>query len=367
MRLVYLSPLPWGSFAQRPHKFVQWFHDRTGGAAIWVEPYPTRFARLGDLRHLRTPPVPDLPAETPPWLTVLRPGGLPIEPLPGSGGINRHLWQRTFGAIANSAGASETLLAIGKPSVLALLLLRQMRYVASLYDAMDDFPQFYTGFSRLALAQREKWIARQVDILWASSTGIWNHWNRLRDDVRLVHNGLDHSLFPPIPEEHPEAPGRKVLGYAGTIAAWFDWEWVCALACSRPKDEIRLIGPIFERPTQKLPDNIRLLPPCSHDMVLKAMMDFDAGLIPFKKNKLTDSVDPIKYYEYMALAVPVLSTDFGEMRFRADIPGVFISRSSSDVTEQADSALRFHGNTGDAQAFALKNSWKSRFDGAGIL
>ena len=30
MQLVYFSPVPWASFAQRPHKFVEWFHARCG-------------------------------------------------------------------------------------------------------------------------------------------------------------------------------------------------------------------------------------------------------------------------------------------------------------------------------------------------
>ena len=270
--------------------------------------------------------------------------------------------------IGDFVGDSKALLAIGKPSVMALVLLKRFRHCPSLYDAMDDFPAFYTGLSRLALARRERLIARRVDTIWASSTEIQKHWSRHYNDVHLVHNGLDLSVLPsPVSRTRPETSGKRILGYVGTIAAWFDWDWVCALAQARPKDEVRLIGPVFEKPIKKLPDNIILLPACNHDAALEAMMDFDVGLIPFKRNRLTDSVDPIKYYEYSALALPVLSTNFGEMRFRSNIPGVFISQSISDVAELAEASLQFCRDRKDTHAFTLENSWEARFDGTRLF
>jgi len=366
MRLIYMSAVPWASFAQRPHKFAQWFHNRTGGAVLWVEPYPTRFLGLRDLRRLRAP-TPSISAETPSWATVLKPGGLPIEPIPGSGWVNKQLWRHAFDVIGDFAGGAKVLLAIGKPSVMALVLLKRFRHYPSIYDAMDDFPAFYSGLSCLAMARRERLIAQRADTIWASSTAAYKHWSRYRDDVRLVHNGLDLSVLPPLSETAQGTSEKRVLGYVGTIAAWFDWDWVCALAQARPKDEIRLIGPVFQKPAKKLPDNIILLPACNHEAALKAMMDFDVGLIPFKRNKLTDSVDPIKYYEYLALALPVLSTNFGEMRFRSNIPGVFISQSVSDSAELAESSFQFCRDRKDAHAFLLENSWEARFDAAKLL
>ena len=54
MRLVYLSPVSWHSFAQRPHELVRQFHAATQAPVLWVEPYPTRLPVLADL--LTRPP-----------------------------------------------------------------------------------------------------------------------------------------------------------------------------------------------------------------------------------------------------------------------------------------------------------------------
>ena len=58
MRLVYLSPVPLASFAQRPHHFVQWFHERFDAPVLWIDPTPARLARWSDLRRLRPAPKP---------------------------------------------------------------------------------------------------------------------------------------------------------------------------------------------------------------------------------------------------------------------------------------------------------------------
>jgi hypothetical protein len=101
MRLVYLSAVPWESFAQRPHKFVEWFHGRTGEPVLWVDPYPTRFPHWRDLRRSRLSASASQHTRPPTWLTLLKPGGLPVEPLPGSGWANGLLWRGYLNAIGD--------------------------------------------------------------------------------------------------------------------------------------------------------------------------------------------------------------------------------------------------------------------------
>lgn len=363
-RLIYLSPVPWASFAQRPQKFVEWFHARTGSDVIWVDPYPTRLPRLSDLRRPRPPKV--LAGNAPPdWLRVLKPLALPIEPLPGSGWINI-FWRPTLTALEGFAQGHDTLVVAGKPSVFALAVLKRLKRARSLYDAMDEFPAFYTGFSRQALAHREEQLVRQVDTLWVTSTRLQQHWSGLRPDLQLVANALDDTLMPAPRMRAPDAQ-PKVFGYVGTIASWFDWDWVIALAKARPQDVIRLIGPVFHPAPTTLPANIELLPGCHHAAALDAMRDFDVGLIPFVRNDLTASVDPIKFYEYRALNLPVISTQFGEMAFRAHEPGTFISASLQDIGALAESALSLENDCAAAEAFANRNAWSSRFDAANLL
>lgn len=364
-RLIYLSPVPWSSFAQRPHKFVTWFHASTGGEVLWVDPYPTRFPSLSDLRRLVVKT--DRENESnPTWLSVIKPSVLPIEPLPGSGMVNAMVWRSLLRGVDEFARPKNCLLVIGKPSVLALTVLKRFKSGRSVYDAMDDFPAFYTGVSRWAMRRREDQLVRNVDSVLASSTAIQRRWSHIVADVQLVHNGLDAEVMPEF-VSHPLAKGKKIFGYVGTIATWFDWDWVVELAKVRPDDVVRLIGPVFSSAPADLPNNIEMHPACNHAAALAAMQAFDIGLIPFKKNMLTASVDPIKYYEYRALDLPVISTDFGEMAFRDGEDGTFLSQGLQDISAVVALALQ-HSTTIEAvQKFRAGNTWEFRFDGAKII
>ncbi len=365
MRLIYLSPVPWNSFAQRPHKFVEWFHQRSGEKILWLDPYPTRFPLLNDLWNLSTVETELLPK--PKWLKIVSPKALPLEPLPGSYWLNACFWLSLVKKIQKFADGRQTLLVFGKPSALALFLLSRFEDWTSVYDAMDDFPAFYTGMARKTMMRHEKKLAEKVKVIWASSSTLKHHWSKIRSDVLLVPNGLDTSLLPAykVPKRKSK---QKIFGYVGTIASWFAWNWIIALAETRPNDLIRLIGPVLNKAPTRLPANIKLIPPCDHESALVAMRNFDIGLIPFKKNELTASVDPIKYYEYKALGLPVISTDFGEMSYRRKEAGTFISCGHADIPMLVKEALKYGRSSIEwRQYFVLENSWEARFDATQIM
>lgn len=280
--------------------------------------------------------------------------------------LNATIWRSLLRLVDEFSLERNCLVVIGKPSVLALTVLKRLKGCRSVYDAMDDFPAFYTGLSRWAMRWREEQLVRNVDCVLASSTAIHRRWSHAGADVRLVHNGLDAEVLPEFASLRA-GNGKKVLGYVGTIATWFDWEWVIALAKSRPADAVRLIGPVFCSTPIGLPNNIEMFPACNHQTALVAIQKFDVGLIPFMNNALTASVDPIKYYEYRALGLAVISTNFGEMAFRDGEVGTFLSHGLQDIASVVDRALK-HRTTIDAvRQFRAGNTWELRFGGANLI
>lgn len=370
MRLVYFSPVPWASFAQRPHRFVEWLHARRGGEVLWVDPYPTRLPQLADFRRVKVGGVratnPTEKGSVPAWLTILRPHSLPIEPLPGAGALNRLLWRDVLQAIDRFVEKGECLLGIGKPSELALQVLARYPAAPSLYDAMDDFPAFYHGLSRAAMGRCERAVAARVKRISVSSTV-------LAERFAIYHRKLTRALNACSVDDLPPANaliksiGRPILGYVGTIGHWFDWSLVFNLAKANPSMCIRLIGPSYAEPPGLLPCNIELLPSCDHTTAMRHMQEFSVGLIPFKETDLTASVDPIKYYEYRALGLPVLSTRFGEMALRDGDKGVFLIDKHSHLGNQARSAAAYEYKISEIDEFRKENSWSARFESSGIL
>lgn len=366
MRLVYLSPVPWASFAQRPQKFVRWFHETTGGEVLWLDPYPSRFPSLADLRKIGVSDKTESDILEP-WLTILKPKALPIEPLPASGLINGSLyWSELLKKVEAYSLGENTLLVIGKPTVLALKILDLLKDHPSIYDAMDDFPTFFSGLSKAAMARRELKIGRKTTFLLASSTKLKKKWEAHRPTVKFVPNGLDTALLPPA-KALINSHLVKTFGYVGTVGAWFDWKWLIHLAEIRPNDQVHIIGPVFNPTTLKLPTNIEFFPPCSHKDALIKMLTFDVALIPFQKTDLTSSVDPIKYYEYRALGLPIISTGFGEMAYRGETDGVYLCDNFSEFGNTVKNALMHTNADFSADQFKSENSWETRFNNAALF
>ena len=153
-----------------------------------------------------------------------------------------------------------------------------------------------------------------------------------------------------------------MLGYLGVIDRWFDWALVTDLARRYPHARIQLIGPQHSPPPGMLPDNVQCLSPVPQHQVYQAMAQFDVGLIPFVLNDVTRYVDPVKYYEYRALGLPVLTTRFGEMAHRGIEDGVhFWDRIQAGYTS-LQSILDARTGESERQVFCENNTWQKRFD-----
>ncbi len=364
-RLVYLSPVPWASYAQRPHHFVRWFRARTRGEVLWVDPYPTRLPTAADWRRVGRADAP-VDIVVPDWLHVVRPRALPIEPLPGSTFINRPLWCNTLERVSDFLAAGAAVICIGKPSALALDVLHGAAGVPAVYDAMDDFPAFYSGLSKVSMSRREGTILAQVSRVLVSSTALAGRFAAQDIEATLALNACATESLPPV-AALPARPAKEVIGYVGTMGAWFDWELVTKIAEQNPQAQVRLIGPLYLPPPGALPANVLLMPACDHAAAIRAMTEFSVGLIPFRLTPLTASVDPIKYYEYRALGLPVASTRFGEMALRGQNDGVLLIGVEDALSNLVKVASHLAPTHAQMAEFRTKNSWEARFDAAGII
>ncbi len=354
--LIYFSPVSWNDFDQRPHEFVRAFYRVHKEPVVWIEPYPTRLPSINDFFRrnlLRTE------NSEPEWLKIIRPHALPIEPIFPINQINKILFGSllSFFASLNSPG---NVLVIGKPSLLALLAVRRLNEVTKLYDAMDDFPLFYTGISMRSMKKTEFDVASSVDMISVSSTCLHQKFSSFDKNVVYLPNACSEQVrHLTRPEKASRRPANKQLtmGYVGTIAAWFDWKLIMKLARDLPAARIVLIGPIHGALPRGLPGNVEIRPAVSHDQAIMEMAQFDYGLIPFLDTPLTRAVDPIKYYEYTLLNLPIISTRFGEMNSRGHEKHVFLVDQDQDFS--------FVNNIHDCSSDGVDTSrytWNERFD-----
>lgn len=357
-RLIYFSSVPFYTYAQRPHFMVAAFLANGFDSVLWVDPYPTRFPTLADFRRLgsktesaREPVVPGV--------EVIKPGAIPIEPLPFSGMLNHWFaWSGIRERLASYARAADyCVIGVGRPSRLAQWALGAIPHVRSFADILDNFPAFYRGLSKVSMAARLASVCRLATDVYCSSTRIAEDIRRLRPDASIVLNGYSTEHLP-MPTD---ATHRSDIGYIGSIADWFDWPIVCSIAHALPEVTVRLIGPEFVQRPRNLPPNVEFLGERPQSEVAALARRFAVGLIPFRLNALTEGVDPIKFYEYRSLGLPVWSTGFGEMRTRGVADGVMHVTADTDWRALWERAAASAPAADAVAAFRAEIDWDKRF------
>jgi hypothetical protein len=358
VQLIYFSAVPWASFRQRPHEFAEWFHHRFEARVLWVEPYPVRLPRWSDLSRLKATPT--AAVEQPRWLETASAWALPIEPFAAGRALNRRcFWPAILDRIeAFAQRDAGVMLGIGKPSDLALCSLRRWPKMPSVYDAMDDFPAFHRGAARRACAAIEHEIVGRVTHRTTSSGLLAERMRQRGLTALLVPNGLAHGRLP----APSSAASRRDFGYIGTIGPWFDWDWVGELAADWPDRRVELHGPLHCTPPRSLPANVVIGPPLPHAGALDRMRNFAAGLIPFRRDELTASVDPVKYYEYRGLGIPVISSPFGEMNNRHGDARVLLTERPREARSRIDALLTSSDTAESTAQFRQRHDWAARFE-----
>ena len=360
MKLIYLSPVPLNSFAQRPHHFVEWFHRRFAAEVMWVDPGPSRLLKLSDWRRLKLSKSEALgPAwHKEAWVDHLKFSVLPLEPLAWGRKMNKFQWRDGLGRM-DAFITPDTWIVVGKPCALAMEMAALYPNNPLVFDAMDNMPFFFKGLSKAWMHEMEIKLAERADWILTSSTALVGKFTGHGARVRKVLNGL---TVPKLAPRLAATEEQKVIfGYVGAISSWFDWDAVIRLALRHPTAEVRLIGPCDITPPASMPANISFRPAIAQEQVYDAMREFSVGLIPFHINTLTDFVDPVKYYEYRAVGLPVLSTRFGEMQQRSTEDGVFFFEDLADVNS-AEELFKTPTTSDQKTLFCKDNSWDNRFD-----
>ncbi|AJK44893.1 glycosyl transferase [Burkholderia plantarii] len=355
-RLVYFSSVPYHSYAQRPHFMATAFTDAGYDAVLWIDPYTTRLPRLSDIGRRRGTKAPCTRLDD--RIESHRPRALPIEPLPAGGLLNHVLcWSSVRRRLHEFAAGGHCVIGIGRPSDLALWALANLPHERSFADVLDNFPAFYRGISRLSMQRRLKKVCRAVTDVFCSSNQLAHDIQKIRADAVVILNGYPTDCLP-LPSIRPVRP---YVGYLGTIGEWFDWPLVCEIAKALPATRVRLIGPEFVPRPANLPANIEFLGERPFEDMKHFAQDFAVGLIPFKHNDLTESIDPIKFYEYRSMGIPIWSTPFGEMRSRGGNDGVVAIQRGLDWLALWDQACSYTVEMQSIIDFKEAVSWKKRF------
>lgn len=244
-----------------------------------------------------------------------------------------------------------------------------------LYEYIDDLNPALAGTEDLPQNVRDihSYVCSHKDALVAVSA------DRLYDDivnkrggnenVVFASNGVDLAHFTREKEKVGEmekisSEYKKIVGYYGALAAWFDYETVRKLAVRFPSYAFVLIGIRYDTSLDEsgltdLP-NVRYLGPVDYKKLPDYADYFDVAWIPFVINEITLATNPIKVFEYMALGKEIITSDMPEcrkyasVRIAKDYDGyVSLLENAGQMTDEYSALL---------EKEAKENSWDGKAD-----
>jgi glycosyltransferase involved in cell wall biosynthesis len=218
------------------------------------------------------------------------------------------------------------------------------------YHCVDDISaqeRIDTASFRAAEAR----FATRADLVLASAPALAERLRTISGNVMDAPNVADTDLFakallpsPPAPRDPEMAalPAPRIVFTGAIVAMKLDLPLLAELARLRPRCSFALVGPIG--PGEPNPDisavtaepNIHLLGPRKYSDLPSVLREADAGLIPYARNTLTESIFPMKVYEYLAAGLPVVATPLPAL---AGVTDVAVAPDAKGIAELLDKAL----------------------------
>jgi len=314
--------------------------------------------------------LPDLPN-----ITITKPLRLAPESTEWGLAWNQRLYRKHVGAAAAKLGMRQPILWINPQW--AWHVQPYVSHAAMIYDITDD----WTTLTQKELDLRRTISADRTLCKMADATIVCSEKLRelktplvpAAERLHLIPNGVDAAHYAavlqpgPVPPELAELP-RPVFGYTGTIHPdRLDVELLLQVA-ERITGSIALVGPSYLSATDvarlKNTGRVRLFPAVPYSQIPTVMRGFDVTITPHRMTAFTESLNPIKLWEYLAAGKPIVSTDVAGFRDYPQHVRIAATADAFAVALQAAAAEAVSpaGKSAAAarQAEARAHSWESR-------
>lgn len=238
-----------------------------------------------------------------------------------------------------------------------------VKYKKLVHRIADDKRGFNNFFKTLENFELD--LVKSADILYATSHKLIEKFEGDRKDIKYLPNGVNFDDFKgsnyECPKDIEDIKDNKICIYIGAIAEWLDFEKMKYVINNMKNIEFVFIGPKhtdfseIERYT-----NVRYLGKKPYKDLIRYLKYANVAWIPFVINDLTDAINPVKLYEYLAAGVPTVTTNFKEMEY---IEGPFeICSNEEEIINSINKCVSGFYDISDIINYAKENTWDKRFN-----
>ena len=323
-----------------------------------------RRGKLAALFADETVSIPELPA-----ITFTRPIKLLPNSIPAFRRINERAFRNHVKKQAQKLGFVKPVLWLNPHS--AVHMVGQTGESAVIYDITDDWTTLTQSetLRQLTIAQDAE-LCGTADAVIVCSERLYEMKKDMTSSLHLIPNGVDSEHYlsvtdtsAPLPPE-AKAWQHPVFGYTGTIHRdRVDVSMVEAMAKQMKQGSIALVGPCHlsaeEQARLTATGRVHITGGVPYRRIAEFMRAFDVSITPHMVTPFTESLNPIKLWEYLAAGKPVVSTPVAGFR---DYPQfVRTATGASEFLMECEAALEEGPEMiGRRRSEALKHSWQSR-------
>jgi len=216
----------------------------------------------------------------------------------------------------------------------------------AVFEYTDKLSEF-TGVNKYVARKLTMETAQKADIIFVTADGLFKEMKEINKNTFISSNGTDVKLFSKASNNDVSVPEKMreirhpILGFAGAISDWVDLDLIKYTAEQVPECSIVLIGTIRKRSVLSCLRNCRNI--YHIDKVRQGdlpmfLAHFEVCLNPLRLNSLTETLNPLKIYDYLATGKPIVSTNIPEVRKIEKY--VYISRSYEEFVALTKKALK---------------------------
>jgi glycosyltransferase involved in cell wall biosynthesis len=299
-----------------------------------------------------------------PGFYVTSPFSVPLWNWPAIAKLNSLSLRTQIATVVRSMGLKKPLIWVACPT--SYEIIRDMHGESFLVYQRTDKYEEYSDQSREYIEAAHRWLSTRADLVIYASTALYEDERKRNPRSLLVRHGVELGLFDRNRALKTASPPdlanikRPIVGFFGDIEGnVVDMELIGACVRALPEVSFVFVGRLIADASrfQGLP-NVYLLGKKPYEAVPEYGARFDVALMPWKRNRWIQYCNPIKLKEYLALGLPIVTTEFPEALHYRDV--MYVARSRDGFINGIREALqgRAVGTVESRRAQVATDTWE---------
>jgi teichuronic acid biosynthesis glycosyltransferase TuaH len=251
---------------------------------------------------------------------------------------------------------------------------KKIKPALTVYQCVDPM---ITSFDMRHGVASENILVKESDLVICTSKALYNEKKSQNPHTYFVPNAADTAYFSTalkedlqVYEKIKDLP-KPIIGYLGTIERRIDYSLITEVIKNNPDKTFVFAGPVWDEHAVPLKNisNLHMIGPVPYKDVPRLIKGFDIAIIPFKKDGVSNTIFPLKLFEYLSAGKPVILTNFNTDLKDYTNGAAWYCDNANEFNNAITEALHTCTAEKIAERIAIanQNTWENRADEIGNI